>query len=233
MDTINFIAPLEAIPNSTDKEAAYQAIFSALFNGTSLDNLLTVNGSILLINGQPLALGSINQEGVFKQVLMDLINYGCPHIGSPSVVERFSKQEGLVVLRQSESTNTLMRVLLANWMAHGSKRGLHFLEFVLEMLFPQQWEIIHLYHYVEFAEQYPLFLTDTNDETTFPTSRIRITLADQVDGQRAAELKPSLLRLIPAHIVPSIARQPIDTPSDLSIAVTAKVIHVADYSEFY
>lgn len=231
MDTINFIAPLEAIPNSTEKEAAYQAIFSALFNG--LDNILTVNGAILLINGVPFSLSGQGSSGQFNQPLMDLINYGCPHIGSPSVVERFSKQEGLVVLRQSESTNTLMRVLLANWMAHGSKRGLHFLEFVLEMLFPQQWEIIHLYHYVEFAEQYPLFLTDTNDETTFPTSRIRITLADSVDGQRAAELKPSLLRLIPAHIVPSIARQPIDTPTDLRIAVTAKVIHVADYSEFY
>lgn len=230
MDTINFIAPLEAIPNASDKEADHQAIFSALFNG--LDNVLTVNGAILLINGVPFSLSGQGSGGLFNQPLMDLINYGCPHIGSPSVVERFSKQEGLVVLRQSESTNTLMRVLLANWMAHGSKRGLHFLEFVLEMLFPQQWEIIHLYHYVEFAEQYPLFLTETNDETTFPTSRIRITLAD-VDGQRAAELKPSLLRLIPAHIVPSIARQPIDTPSDLRIAVTAKVIHVADYSEFY
>jgi len=230
MDAINFIAPLDVIPNSTDKEAAYQAIFSALFNG--LDNLLTVNGAVLLVNGQPLSLSGISQGGVLHQALMDLINYGCPHIGSPQVVERFSKQEGLVVLRQSESTNTLMRVLLANWMAHASKRGLNFLSFVLEMLFPQQWEIISLYHYVEFAEQYPLFLTDTHNETTFPTSRIRITLADSVDGQRAAELKPSLLRLVPAHIVPSIARQPISTPHDLHIAVTAKVIHVADYSEF-
>jgi hypothetical protein len=230
MDAVNFIAPLEAIPNIDEKEEAYQAILSRLFNGSP--NVLTVNDAILLINGAPLVLGDKSTQGLFNQALLDLLNYGCPHLGSPDVVERFSKQDGLVALRQSASTNTLMRVMLANWQAHGSKRGLNFLTFVLDVLFPNQWQIIKLFHYVDFASQYPFFLTDIDNETTFPTSRIRITLADTIDANTAVELAPNLLRLIPANIVPSIAREPIDAPIGFKVAVAAKAIHIADYSAF-
>lgn len=70
----------------------------------------------------------------FEQSIQDLLDYGCPHIGSKTVVERFSKQNGLVVLRRNNTSDTLMRIIYANWSSMGNKRGLAFLEFVLRML---------------------------------------------------------------------------------------------------
>lgn len=40
----------------------------------------------------------------FEQSIQDLLDYGCPHIGSKTVVERFSKQNGLVVLRRNRAS---------------------------------------------------------------------------------------------------------------------------------
>ncbi|EPQ5013206.1 hypothetical protein LXD34_003870, partial [Acinetobacter baumannii] len=82
----------------------------------------------------------------FEQSIQDLLDYGCPHIGSKTVVERFSKQNGLVVLRRNNTSDTLMRIIYANWSSMGNKRGLAFLEFVLRMLWGKDhFQIIRLW----------------------------------------------------------------------------------------
>ncbi len=210
MDTLNPIAPLQAIPNANDTEAAYQAILNVLFAG---DSVLGIGGEL-------------------KAGVNDLIDYGCPVIGRKAVIERFSKQDGLVAMRQSSTSDALMRVLFTTWQAHGSKRGLNFLEFALQVLFPDLWLIKRLFHSVEHSALYPAFRSDVDDSTTFPTSRIVVQLDHSIDPAIASELAPSLLRLVPAHIVPSISYPPIETEQNIGIATTAYPVRVADYSQF-
>jgi hypothetical protein len=111
---------------------------------------------------------------------------------------------------------------------------LAFLEFVMSMLWPNLWTINRIFHSVEYAEGYPRFLTYTDDETTFPTSRIRITFDDALPVAEMSELAPVLRRLVPANVVPSIAIID-DTEFTLPIgrgAAAMAAYRVIDYSPF-
>lgn len=230
MDSLDFTKPLSVIPNFDESEEAFQSAFNKLF--TSGGNVLTVNGSILLINGAALALSYTPSD--IQKSLDDLIDYGCPHLGSPEVIERFSKQDGLAALRRPDTGDTLMRIIYASWSSLPSRRGLGFLEFVMDMLWPNLWTINKLFHSVEYAAGYPRFLSYTDDETTFPTSRIRITFDESLPIGEMSELAPVLRRLVPANVVPSIAIID-DTEFTLPIgdsAVAMASYRVIDYSPF-
>ncbi|MCO8088257.1 hypothetical protein [Acinetobacter indicus] len=142
---------------------------------------------------------------VFGQQINDIHHYGMPHLGSPKVVERFTKQDGLVVLRRPTSSDLLMRIIYANWKSLGSKRGLAFLEFVLQMLLGNQWKIHRLYHSLSLRAQYPELATMNQTADSFLTSRIMIDLSQDVDFEEILELAPVLFRLVPANIVPSLS----------------------------
>lgn len=230
MDSLDFTKPLSVIPNFDETEEAFQFAFNEIFNGNI--SALSVNGKVLLINGMALVVGGAQSE--IQKSLEDLINYGSPHLGSPAVIERFSKQDGLAALRRPETGDTLMRVIYTSWASLPSRRGLGFLEFVLNMLWPNLWTINRLFHSVEYAAGYPRFLSYTDDETTFPTSRIRITFDESLPIAEMSELAPVLRRLVPANVVPSIAIID-DTEFTLPIgegAVAMASYRVIDYSPF-
>lgn len=162
--------------------------------------------------------------------MQDLVDYGAPHLGGRTVVERFSKQDGLAVLRRSASNDKLMQVIYANWLSMASERGLGFLQFVLQMLFPDQWAIVRLWHSIPYANGYPRFLSDTQRSDRFLTSRIRIRLDSDVNRSELAELAPVLRRLVPANIVPQVV---IDVPTedfDVGVVVAGHAYHVYDFS---
>jgi hypothetical protein len=162
--------------------------------------------------------------------LQDLVDYGTPHMGQRTVIERFSKQDGLAVLRRSASNDKLMQVIYANWLSLASERGLGFLQFVLQMLFPDQWDIVRLWHSIDQADHYPRFLSPTERNDRFLTSRIQIRLSDQVNRSELSELAPILRRLVPANIVPQVT---IDVPTDdmaLGAVVVGQRYHVYDFS---
>ncbi|HCH7478735.1 TPA: hypothetical protein NM870_003363 [Acinetobacter baumannii] len=143
-------------------------------------------------------------ELLFKDQLNDIHYYGMPHLGSANVVERFTKQDGLVVLRRPQVSALIMRVIYANWKSLSSKQGLAFLEFVLQMLWPNQWKIIRLYHSISRINRYPIHVTEHETENSFLTSRIFILMDDEVDRQELIELTPTLQNLVPAHIYPTV-----------------------------
>lgn len=179
--------------------------------------------------------------------LEDVSNYGCPHIGGPTVVERFSKQDGLAVLRRGTSGDALMRVIYGEWLAMGSERGLAMLEFVLQMLLPDQWTIERMHQPINRVDFYPW---DASPDTTHPeygatflTPRIRIIIdGDYVSDADAlrelSELVPVMRRLVPANVTPSVFVDPPlneETFSDIDAGYVAVVMSgwlVADYSEF-
>jgi hypothetical protein len=158
--------------------------------------------------------------------LQDLVDYGTPHMGSRTVVERFSKQDGLAVLRRSVSNDRLMQVIYANWLSLASERGLGFLQFLLQMLFPDQWQIVRLWHSIPSATGYPRFLTEIERSDRFLTSRIYIRMSDDVNRSELSELAPVLRRLVPANIVPHVVLDAETVDMQLGAVVVAKVYHL-------
>lgn len=165
----------------------------------------------------------------FSQALQDLMDYGAPHIGSDTVIQRFTKQDGLAVLRRPVTSSALMRVIYANWLALGSERGLAFLEFVLQMLWADQWQIIRLWHRKSSAAEYPRYLSETEEASRFLTSRIRIVLDEAVDRFELSELAPVLRRLVPANIVPQVVI-PFEADMTMGVALRGKMYEVFDFT---
>lgn len=183
--------------------------------------------------GRELAIATAVKQVMAMQLgqpLQDLVDYGAPHLGSRTVIERFTKQDGLAVLRRPDMADVLMRIIYANWSSIASERGLAFLEFVLKMLWPNQWQIVRLWHSIAYYEHYPRFLLEDELDNYFLTSRIRIKLDNEVDRFELSELSPILRRLVPAHIVPQVV---IDVPTEPMVQGCCMLMlryQVADFS---
>lgn len=185
MDKLSLLAPLESSHTADTLESAMQQVFIKTYIEMLGDDL------------------------------KDLFDYSAPHFAGPTVVERFTKQDGLVVLRRPAVSEKLMRIIYSTWTSLGSKRGLAFLDFVLRMLWPGQYQIKRLFHSKEFVTQYPARLTYSDTADNFLTSRIHVLMDLEVDIPELAELAPTLTKLVPANIVPSVA---IEVPtSDITI----------------
>lgn len=184
-------------------------------------------------SGHEQALASAVSQVINEQLgqsLQDLVDYGAPHLGSRTVVERFTKQDGLAVLRRPAMADILMRIIYANWSSIASERGLAFLEFVLKMLWPNQWQIVRLWHSTPYYEHYPRFLVEQELDNHFLTSRIRIKLDNQVDRSELSELSPILRRLVPAHIVPQVVIDVPTEPMEQGCITLMRRYQVADFT---
>ena len=172
---------------------------------------------------------------VYQQRLQDVLDYGAPHLGSRTVVDRFTKKDGLVVLRRPFTSDTLMRVIYANWSSLASERGLGFLEFILRMIWTDKWQIKRMWHPINLINSYPLYLTDEEKPDHFLTSRIQISIDDSIDLSEIIELSPILRRLVPANIVVKVIATGLETDleshTDLSIAVIGKSYLIYDESD--
>ncbi len=203
MDNINFTRPIDEQPNNhAGLETAMARAFKKVF------------------------------AEVFQDQLQNILDYGAPHIGSPEVIERFSKQDGLVVLRRPVSSDKLMRVIYANWSSIASERGLGFLEFIMRMLWTDQWQIKRMWHPVSSYQSYPQYIIDEERPNHFLTSRIRITIDETVDLSEIIELSPILRRLVPANIVVKVNAKELDVNGDFPIGVglVSKTYMVDDQS---
>lgn len=170
-------------------------------------------------------------EKELQDNLNDLINYGTPHLSSPAVVERFAKQDGLLVLRRPITSDILMRIIYSNWSSMASERGLIFLEFVLRMIWGDDWNIKRMFHSIKYAEQYPKFITFNENENTFLTSRIFLEISSNVEAKEVSELAPMLRRLVPANIVPYVGMSNLiyeNEPQKIGCAIASKLYNVID-----
>lgn len=156
-------------------------------------------------------------KDLFAEKINDIYNYGTPAYASQQVLERFIKQIGLVVLRRPNTSHLIMRILYENWTSLASKRGLAFLEFALEMLWTNQWQIIRLWHSKHQIDKYPNYLTVGDHPDGFLTSRIYVLMEPTIDQKELELLSPSLGRLVPANIVPEIGI--VRYTEDLSIGM--------------
>lgn len=189
MDIVNFTSHIEEKHANDDLENALAQAFSKVFN----DHL--------------------------NDKLNDLVNYGTPHFGSNTVVERFSKQEGLAILRRDDVGGTandrIMRVILATWLSLPSPRGLNLLQFVLTMLWTDKWLLKPLFHSWQHRDQYPRHLIEPDADNkelrgfwqgqapsdAFLTSRYNLVLDDSISLYEVRDLVPVVRKLVPANVV--------------------------------
>ena len=200
----DFLAPIIFSHKSDDLERAMAGIFVSIIQDTQIDQL------------------------------NDIYSYGVPWNGGRTVVERFTKLNGLAVLRRNDGglSDKLMSVIYANWESMASERGLAFLQFVLDMLYPNQNEIVRLWHSVAQASSYPLYLSEDSGQDKFLTSRIRIKIEADADLNELSELAPTIARLVPWQVVPEVAVS-IDTDViGVEVALAGEMFQVANFSPY-
>lgn len=167
--------------------------------------------------------------------LVDMNSYGTPWLeSSPVVIERFSKLNGLVILRQdTEGLSTdIMAMILSAWQGMASGRGLEFLQFVLNMLFPGSNRVLRLWHSKELANSYPVAVSEKEMPGSFLTSRVRIALTLDDDNSDISDIAPVLEKLVPWNIVPEISVSVNFSQVDAAVAVGGYRYHVAYLSPF-
>ncbi|WP_440464329.1 hypothetical protein [Psychrobacter sp. ASPA161_6] len=204
LNASDFLAPLAFTHKANELERAMVGVFTAVVQDYQVDQL------------------------------NDIYSYGVPWLGSPTVVERFTKLNGLAVLRRNDGglSDKLMSVIYANWESMASERGLAFLQFMLDMLYPNQNEIARLWHSIAQASSYPLYLSESQGANSFLTSRIRIKIDSNIDITELSELAPTLSRLVPWQIVPEVAVS-IDTENmGVKVALAGEIFQVANFSPY-
>lgn len=132
-------------------------------------------------------------------------HYGYPHLLDESdfeTVQRFIKLEGLSLLNREIDNQPYMREVFRAWRGQHSRRGLGFLEFYLQMLWPDAWTIVQHKHSIAQKENYP-FNTVIESGGDFLTSRVSVFLDPNLipDFGELAKITPALKRVVPARIV--------------------------------
>jgi len=166
--------------------------------------------------------------------LNDIYNYGAAWQGGRTVVERFTKLNGLAVLRRDDDglSDKLMSVIYANWEAMASERGLAFLQFVLDMLYPSQSQVKQLWHSKALASSYPNHVREKGGDGLFLTSRVRIKIDSSVDIAELSELAPTMTRLVPWHIVPEVAVSINTDDTGLAFAAAGTLYQAVNFSPY-
>lgn len=131
--------------------------------------------------------------------------YGTPHLGDITVIERAIKQDGLSLFRRDDTTDKFMAEILRGWRSIHSRRGLGFLRFYLQMLWPNAFEIKDYWQIKNVA--YPNGLSIIEGPDKFLTSRKIVHLfAGQVtDPTEVVKIQAALRQIVPARIVLDIA----------------------------
>lgn len=145
---------------------------------------------------------------VFEQMLApkirDLSHYGSPHLGSIAVMKQFTTYEGLSSLR-SDVENYRLSYLLKAWRAKNPKRGFHFLNTFLQMLYPNNFNVLQMWQ--EKGQPYPQVLRDeyAMRQSGLPhwlTSRVVVEVSDWTEtGDNLVKYQPELQAIIGARFL--------------------------------
>ena len=148
-------------------------------------------------------------------------HFGYPHLLDEAdfeAVQRFIKLEGLSLLNRETDNQPYMREVFRAWRGQHSRRGLGFLAFYLQMLWPNTWQIIQKNHFISSEGNYPFNLTVDETTNTFLTSRVDILLDRYLINNHSelSKIIPALKRVVPARIV-------LNVVLDLAIIPTMEI----------
>lgn len=137
-------------------------------------------------------------------------HYGYPHLlDEPDfeTVQRFVKLDGLSLLNREINNQPYMLEVFRAWRGQHQRRGLGFLEFYLQMLWPNAWTVTQWFHSVPNASNYPLNLSVNNAGNKFLTSRVSVLIDPYqlTDISEVLKITPTLKRIVPARVVLNVA----------------------------
>lgn len=137
-------------------------------------------------------------------------HFGYPHLlDAPDfeTVQRFIKLDGLSLLNRETNNQPYMREVFRAWRGQHSRRGLGFLEFYLQMLWPNAWQIKQQYHPIATANNYPNNITNDEIANSFLTSRVAVLIdpSEVTDPSEVVKMIPALRRVVPARIVLNVS----------------------------
>ena len=204
LSAADFLAPILHSHTNSELERAMVSVFTAIVQDTQIDQL------------------------------NDIYSYAVPWQGSRTVVESFTKLNGLAVLRRNDAglSDKIMSVIYSNWTSIASERGVGFLQFVLDMLYPNQNQIVSLWHSRPLASSYPRYVAESKGQDRFLTSRVRIKIDSGVNVAELSELTPTIARLVPWQVVAEVAVAVNTDNLSLQAAVGGKGYHVANFSPY-
>lgn len=133
-------------------------------------------------------------------------HYGYPHLlDEPDfeTVQRFIKLDGLSLLNRETDNQPYMLEVFRAWRGQHARRGLGFLAFYLQMLWPDSWVITQHKHSIAQQANYPFNIVTTDSAPLFLTSRVSVTLDPDLipDFSELAKMTPALKRVVPARII--------------------------------
>lgn len=141
----------------------------------------------------------------FRAYERDINAYGAPHLGSFELVERWIKADGLAMVRTD--AQDAMRYLFKAWRARNPKRGLHFLQTYLQLLWPgratvdQLWQdkLVNYPNALLRASEIP---SDDPSESHYLTSRVLVEVdADDEQGQGLSTVARALRSALGAKFI--------------------------------
>jgi hypothetical protein len=137
-------------------------------------------------------------------------HYGYPHLLDSAdfeTVQRFVKLDGLNLLNREISNQPYMLEVFRAWRGQHQRRGLGFLEFYLQMLWPNAWKITQWHHSITNISNYPLNLIAASGNDRFLTSRVSVIIDPDIlaDLSEVVKMSAALQRVVPARIVLNIA----------------------------
>lgn len=164
-------------------------------------------------------------EYALRTKLARIERYGMPHRGDFETVERFVKAAGLALERR-DNAEPYMRELFRAWVSHNPRRGLHFLRFYLQLLWPRSYTLTQLWHLP--GDPYPSGCSEVQTPGSFLTSRVRLFLdiTGDVDGSALSKLVGSFRAVLPARMVLEVA-----TTNDFAAGVRVALVAETDESE--
>jgi hypothetical protein len=136
---------------------------------------------------------------LLRQKFFQINLYGMPHLGNFTTVERHVKQEGLAMPRNI-NTEAYMRELFRAWRARNPRRGLAFLRYYLQLLWPDGSQVQQMWQ--DKAEPYPTALSPTDGGNHYLTSRLHVGIeTTDADGTQIAVASAAMHTIIAARLV--------------------------------
>ena len=140
----------------------------------------------------------------FADTVADNHVLGMAHRGSMDLIRQFIQFDGLA-LPNREGMEDAYRYLYRAWIGRNAAgRGFHFLETVLQLIWPNAWSLGQLWH--QGGKTYPTALVAAEEPDAWLTSRVQITIASESEtGATLAALAPVLRSILAARLVPRFA----------------------------
>jgi hypothetical protein len=163
-------------------------------------------------------------ENFLRTKFRRIDSYGYPHLLDEDdfeTIERFVKLDGLSLLNRETNNQPYMREVFRAWRGQHQRRGLGFLEFYLQMLWPDAWKIKQQYHPIATENNYPANITLSDLGNSFLTSRVSVFLdpTQLTNSNEIPKMIPSLKRVVPARIVLNVAIGISVEPVDMNIGM--------------